>query len=78
MHFVGRDRGSLEMQLEAMIERLWRCTWRPRSSEFGDALGGRNQGSLEMNLQPVIERVWMMTGRQSMDGTPGAETLFIG
>ena len=24
----GRDRGSLEMHLEAMIERNWRSTWR--------------------------------------------------
>jgi hypothetical protein len=40
------------MQLEAMIELVWRCIWRPRvcnsemylkaviESEFGDALGG--------------------------------------
>jgi len=41
--------------LGAVIERIWRCTWRPRSSwtqrrtrrprwsDFGDALGGRDQ-----------------------------------
>jgi len=32
----GRDRASLEMHLEAVIERIWRYTWRPWSSEFGD------------------------------------------
>ena len=32
---------SLEIHLEAVIERVWRCTWRPRSREFGDANGGR-------------------------------------
>jgi len=30
------------MHREAMIERTERCTWRPRSSEYGDALGGRD------------------------------------
>jgi len=44
------DQVNPEMQLEAVIERVWRCTWRPRwselrrctwrmwSIEFGDAL----------------------------------------
>ena len=27
---------------EAVIKRVWRCTWRPRSSELRDALGGRD------------------------------------
>jgi len=48
-----------------------------RSSKFGDALGGHSRASLEMHLEAVIEQVWVDTGRQSMDGTPGAETLFI-
>jgi len=30
---------SLMMYLDAMIERVERCTWRPRSSELRDALG---------------------------------------
>jgi len=30
---------SLKMYFAAKIERDWRCTWRLRSSEFGDALG---------------------------------------
>jgi len=25
----GCDRVSLEMHLEAVIERIWRCTWKP-------------------------------------------------
>jgi len=81
------------MRLEAVIERVWICTWRPKSSEFGDMhleamivrtwrprpseFGGRNRASLEMHLEAVIERVWTSTLRQSMDGAPGAETLFI-
>ena len=46
------------MHLEAVIERIWRCTWRLSSSEFGDALGGRHRASLEMHFEVVIERVW--------------------
>jgi len=58
------------MHLEAVIERVWRCTGRPRSSELRDALGGRNPASLEMHLEAeiklnsemhleaAIERVW--------------------
>jgi len=34
------------MLLEAVIERVWGCIWRPRSSKFGDALGGRDQVQL--------------------------------
>ena len=37
-----RDRASVEMHLEVTIMR----TWRPRSSELGDALGGCNRVSL--------------------------------
>jgi len=34
------------MHLEAVIERVWRCVWRPRSCNS------------EMHLEAVIERVW--------------------
>jgi len=46
------------MHLEAVIERVWRCTWRPRSSELRAALGGRDRASLEMHLQAMMERDW--------------------
>jgi hypothetical protein len=45
------------------MERVWRCTWRPGWSEFGDALGGRDRASLEMHFEAVIERVWRCTLR---------------
>jgi hypothetical protein len=32
-----------------------RCTWRLRSSEFGDALGGRNRVNSEMHLEAGIK-----------------------
>jgi len=56
-----------EMYLEAVIERVWRrtcrprsswthrCTWRPRSSGVGDALGGRDRAGLEIHLEAEIE-----------------------
>jgi len=48
-----------EMHLEAVIEWVWRCTWRPWSCE----LAGRNRASLEIHLEAVIERVWRCTWR---------------
>ena len=52
-----------EMHLEAVIERVWRCTLRPRSSELRYAFGGLDRASLEMHLEAVIERVWRSTRR---------------
>jgi hypothetical protein len=73
------------MQLEAVNERLWRCTWRPRLSEFGCALGGRDLASLVIHLEAMIDRDWWSTSRRSIwrrsvreGGATGAETLFIG
>jgi hypothetical protein len=36
----GRNRASLEMHLEAVIERDQRCTCSAKSNKFGDARGG--------------------------------------
>ena len=60
----GRDQDSWEMHLEAVIERVWRCTLRPWSwtqrstgrpllSEFGDALAGYDRAGLEKYLEAV-------------------------
>jgi len=46
------------MYLEAMIERVEICTWRLRSSERRDALGGQDQVNAEMHLEAVIVRTW--------------------
>jgi len=46
-----------------VIEGVWRCTWRPRSSELRAALGVRDRSSLEMHWEAVIERVWRCTWR---------------
>jgi hypothetical protein len=52
---------SLTIYLKAVIELIWRCTWRPRLSELRDALGRRDRSSLEMHWEAVIERVWRCT-----------------
>jgi hypothetical protein len=52
-----------EIHSEAVIERVWRCTWRPRSSELRAALGGRGRVNSEMHLEAGIERVWRCTWR---------------
>jgi len=57
----GSNRAYLEIHLEAVIERVWICTWRMGSSEHRDAVGGRDRASLEMHLEDVIERVWRYT-----------------
>jgi len=36
--------------LEAVISRVWRCTWRSGLSELRDALGGCGRGNLEMHF----------------------------
>jgi len=60
---LHRYLGSLEMYLEAVIERVWRCTSRTRSSQLTDALGGNDRASLEMHSEAVIERDWRCTWR---------------
>ena len=44
-----------EMHWEAVIERVGRCTGRPRSSELRDAIVGRDRVSSEMHLEARIE-----------------------
>jgi hypothetical protein len=42
-----------EMHLKAVIERVWRCTWRTSWGEFEAAHRGRNRASLAMHLEVV-------------------------
>ena len=44
-----------EVHFGAVIERVWRCSWRLRLSELRDTLGGRDPASLEMHLEAEIE-----------------------
>jgi len=57
----GRDQVNSAMHLGAVIERVWWCTWRPRSIELQDALGSRDWACLEMHLEAVIEPVGRCT-----------------
>jgi len=63
MHLEGEIELNSAMHLEAEIEGIWRCTWRPRSSEFGDALGGQDQVELRDALEAVIKRLWRWNWR---------------
>jgi len=54
---------SLMIYLEAVIELVWRYTWRPGSRELRDELCGRDRSSLEMHWEAVIEHVWRCTWR---------------
>jgi len=47
VYFGGHNRVSLELHLEAIIKRVWRYTWRPESSQFGEALKGCKGASLD-------------------------------
>jgi hypothetical protein len=49
----GHDHASLEMHLEAVMVRVYRCTWRPPSCE----LEGRDHASLEMHLEAMIVQI---------------------
>jgi hypothetical protein len=43
------------MHLEAGIERVWRCTWRLRSIELRDALGGRDRARFKEEYLEVFD-----------------------
>ena len=76
----GHNPASLEMHLDDVIERVWRCTWTTWSSMFEDALGrhhrasledalgGHDQASLEMHLEAMIVRDWRSTCSRPMGG----------
>jgi hypothetical protein len=57
----------VEMHFDAVLVRVWKCTWRLSSCE----LGGRNRASLEIHLEAVIGRVWRCTGRPWSSGIGG-------
>jgi len=68
MHFEAEIEWTLKMPLEAVINRVWRCTVRLWPSEFGDALAGFDGATLEEYLEAVDLEA----------GAMAAETLFIG
>ena len=44
-----------EIHSDAVIEPVWRCTWRTRWSELIDALAGRDRASLDKHLENEID-----------------------
>jgi len=78
----GRNQASLDIHLEDMIELVRRSAlgrpwsyelWRPQSTECCNPLWSHDRA----NLEAIIVRVRTSTKQRSMDGAPGAETLFI-
>ena len=53
------------MDLEAVIERVWRCIWRPRLSNSEMYLEAEIKLNSKMHLEVVIERVWRWWGPSS-------------
>jgi hypothetical protein len=52
---------SLQMYLDAVIDRVERYTCRLRPSELRDALGDHDEARLEIHWEARIERVWRST-----------------
>jgi hypothetical protein len=44
----------MEIHLEAVMKRVYRYTWRPRSCALGDC----NHVTLKIHLEPAMEQVW--------------------
>ena len=53
----NQDEVNTEIHPEAVIEWVWRWTWRRHSSVFRDTLGGCDRLNVEMHCGIVIERV---------------------
>jgi hypothetical protein len=55
--FLYTHHRCLTIYLEAMIELVWSCTWRPRLRELRAALEVCDRSRLEMHREDVIDRV---------------------
>jgi len=69
------------MHLEAVIEQVWRCPWRPTLRQLRDALGGRDRARLEMHLEAETERVcrcnWGPTLSELRDALGGRDWVSL-
>jgi hypothetical protein len=52
-----------DMHLEAVIEQVSSCIWRPRSSNSEMHLKAEIKLNTEMYMEAVVERVWRCTWR---------------
>jgi hypothetical protein len=57
---------QLGVRLKKTIEWTQRCTGRPWSSEFRDAIGCQGRVNSEMHFHAVIEQVWRGNWRQRL------------
>ena len=63
INFGGRYRVNLEIHLKTVIERVWRCSWWPWSSEHSDALGPVIEWTSRYTWSP-----WSWTWRCQLGG----------
>jgi len=47
MHLEAENKLNSEMHMEAEIERVWRCIWRPRSSNSENHLEAVMEAEIE-------------------------------
>jgi len=85
----GRDRVNYEMYMEAMIEWVWRCIWRPRSSwtkrwicrprsnELRDALGGCSWALFEMHLEALVVWTWRPRSSEFGEADGGGNEAYL-
>jgi len=59
------DHVNIKICFEAVIEQVWRCTWRPSSSALRDAIGGPDLASLETHMEAMNEWTQRYTWRTS-------------
>jgi len=75
-------RVNSEMHLEALIERVWRCPWRPTSSELRAAIAGHDRESMEMHFDTEIEQtqrcIFMPSSSKLRDALGGHDRLRLG
>ena len=57
------------------IKQVWRCTWRPRWSQYRVALGGHNWASLEMSLEAMNMQTWRPWSWRFADAHEGRDRV---
>jgi len=63
MHCEAVNERVQRWNWKAVIELVWRLTWRVRPSEFGDILEGHDRVNLELHSEIMTEQFWRCTWR---------------
>jgi len=71
------DRLNIVMHSEAVIDPVWRCTWRRSSCTFGDTLGGSDRARLDMHLEATIVCSWRSQSSEFGDTLGGCNLVSL-